>query len=412
MFIRTTGASAGDPKVVMDISGVTTFCMGLDNSDSDKFKIGWSSAVGTNTFFTATTAGDITCTGTITAPTFAGNASTASSAATLTTSRLINGTSFNGSADVIVSAGINLLYNGDFKLWQRGVSFACASTTVYTADRWQGTTTANTATFSRQNGATSGSYVMRVQRNNAITNTTAITLIQSLTREMAIGSANNIVTLSFWARKGANFSATSDTITVKIITGDGTTDVSAASSSFGSQTNAVNTTQVITSTLTKYTFSTSALGSAITQLAASIGFVPVGTAGAADYFEITDIQLEVNPVATNFQRISYAEELQRCQYFYQLIYGFSGYANSTTQIQVSLQYTMRIIPTVSASGVLCITDGAANYIQSSFVVDATLLFANGGLLFVSNFTGMTQYRPCILNPIVNNNYLTLSAELA
>lgn len=349
----------------------------------------------------------------ITAPTFigalTGNATTATTATALATARTINGISFDGTASIVVSANKNMLFNGGLKLWQRGTSFSVNSTSAYTADRWQGSTSANTSTFSQQAGATSGSFIMRVQRNNAVTNTTAINFVQSLTREMGQGAAGNIVTLSFFARSGANFSAASSNLTVQIITGTGTADVSVLSG-FTGQANAVSATQAITSTLTRYSFSTSALGSTVTQLAALIGYTPVGTAGAADYFEITDIQLEISPLATNVERICYAEEVNRCKYFYQIVAGASGMCGGTNSVQLSLLYTMRVTPTVGATGVINITDTTANYAQSSFA-STNLLTANGGLLGLSNFTGLTNLRPINMNPTVNNNYITLSSEL-
>lgn len=45
------GTSGGDPILHLDISGGTGWHAGVDNSDSDRFKIGTGSAVGTNTLF-------------------------------------------------------------------------------------------------------------------------------------------------------------------------------------------------------------------------------------------------------------------------------------------------------------------------------------------------------------------------
>lgn len=45
-YIRTNGASAGDPKIWLSVDGVTTWVVGLDNSDSDKFKIGSGTNLG------------------------------------------------------------------------------------------------------------------------------------------------------------------------------------------------------------------------------------------------------------------------------------------------------------------------------------------------------------------------------
>ena len=57
--IQTTGASGGDPKTTYTISGVLNWCMGVDNSDSDKFKISGSDAPGTSDYLTIDTSGNV-----------------------------------------------------------------------------------------------------------------------------------------------------------------------------------------------------------------------------------------------------------------------------------------------------------------------------------------------------------------
>ena len=55
--ISVAGASAGDPYIIFDISAVLDWAIGVDNSDSDKFKISASSALGTSDKLTVTTSG-------------------------------------------------------------------------------------------------------------------------------------------------------------------------------------------------------------------------------------------------------------------------------------------------------------------------------------------------------------------
>lgn len=51
------GGSAGDPTINWNVSGVTNFEMGLDNSDSDKLKISQGTALGTNDTWVMDTSG-------------------------------------------------------------------------------------------------------------------------------------------------------------------------------------------------------------------------------------------------------------------------------------------------------------------------------------------------------------------
>lgn len=59
----TSTANGGDPQYTMTISGVANWSLGIDNSDSDKFKLSQSDRLGTNDLYTVTTGGDMTVTG-------------------------------------------------------------------------------------------------------------------------------------------------------------------------------------------------------------------------------------------------------------------------------------------------------------------------------------------------------------
>lgn len=59
-LITVGGSSAGDPELLYTVSGVTNWISGIDNSDSDKYKICRSTALGTNDFFVMTTSGERT----------------------------------------------------------------------------------------------------------------------------------------------------------------------------------------------------------------------------------------------------------------------------------------------------------------------------------------------------------------
>ena len=54
------GGSGGDPHVRYEVTGVTNWIQGIDNSDSDKYKICSGSALGTNDYLTITSAGAVT----------------------------------------------------------------------------------------------------------------------------------------------------------------------------------------------------------------------------------------------------------------------------------------------------------------------------------------------------------------
>ena len=63
----------------------------------------------------------------------------------------------------------NAIINSHMDVWQRGTSFALASSTkTYTADRWACYRAATGCTVSRQTGPTGQAYAMRVQRDSGL----------------------------------------------------------------------------------------------------------------------------------------------------------------------------------------------------------------------------------------------------
>lgn len=58
--VTVGGGNVADPQVKFLVTGGATFSSGIDNSDSDKFKISASSALGTTDVFVCTSAGEIT----------------------------------------------------------------------------------------------------------------------------------------------------------------------------------------------------------------------------------------------------------------------------------------------------------------------------------------------------------------
>jgi len=274
---------------------------------------------------------------------------------------------YNGSGawtDVNVTGnGANAIINGAFDIWQRGTSVAnTASYTQYVTDRWQFNRAglATGATISRQAGTTDIRYAARVQRDSGNTSTGAMYFMHTLETADSLKFAGQAVTVSFYARAGANYSATSNALGVRLDTGTGT-DQSLGGALTG-QTSIVSQTATLTTSWQRFSY-TATVGSSATQVGFYVFATPTGTAGAADYFEITGVQLESGSTATAFKRNSsnIQGELAACQRYFQrfsanssnLYAGFgSGHANSSTTISifVPLRTTMRSTPTFATSG--------------------------------------------------------------
>ena len=230
----------------------------------------------------------------------------------------------------------NCVLNSSFNVWQRGTSFTGGTASTYSADRWVAYRNGTAgSTFSRQvtNDTTNLpfiQYCMRVARDSGNTSTTNIQLIQSLESVNSIPYAGKQVTLSFYARAGANFSAASSNLNILLQTGTGTDQSTATGYTGGA--NPINTTQAITTTWTRYTMTAVTLASTATEVGMQFYYTPVGTAGANDYFEITGVMLEVGSQASPYTPATptYATELAACQRYYQLV------ASGTTKVVANL----------------------------------------------------------------------------
>ena len=271
----------------------------------------------------------------------------------------------------------NAIINSHMDVWQRGTSFALASSTkTYTADRWACYRAATGCTVSRQTGPTGQAYAMRVQRDSGNASTTAITAYHALESLDSYKFAGQTAYLKLTMKAGANFSAASSSVTVKVTYGTGT-DQSPEASWTGT-TDALSTSQVITTTSTSYDFDSISIPSSATQVKVSVSFTPVGTASTNDWVEISAAQLSVNPAPT-YERLSYNETLRLCQRYYQTGLGYwYGQATSGTThgFTLPLPVAMRITPTMAFTNVFNTAFGATP--GSSASNSAALLIARAG----------------------------------
>ena len=271
----------------------------------------------------------------------------------------------------------NAIINSHMDVWQRGTSFALSSSTkTYTADRWACYRAATGCTVSRQTGPTGQAYAMRVQRDSGNTSTTAITAYHALESVDSYRFAGQTAYLKLTMKAGANFSAASSSVTVKVTYGTGT-DQSPEASWTGT-TDALSTSQVITTTSTSYDFDSISIPSTATQVKVSVSFTPVGTASTNDLVEISAAQLSVNPAPT-YERLTYNETLALCQRYYQtgLGYWYGQVTTGTTHgFTLPLPVAMRITPTMAFTNVLNTAFGATP--GSSASNSAALLIARAG----------------------------------
>lgn len=292
--------------------------------------------------------------------------------------------------------GTNVLVGADFgqALWQRGTTPLSAATPASAAmgpDGWYALAYAsgspNAVTISKQTGASdtfSGTLASaRVQRvaNSPAASVAPIQLGQLVPDDTSIRFPGNTAIFSCYFLAGGNFSAASNNVSMVIAyhsaadvtTGaanaQGTNTATFASSAAGTQnitnyTEAVNSTVSITASWARYSVAAAipnTIPNTTTQVAGigvKVSWTPSGVAGANDWLEVANCQLEsragtsVGP--SNFNRRTLADEyLLETSRYYAITEAGSGtpvYANGfipatgVAQFMVQFPNIMRITP--------------------------------------------------------------------
>jgi hypothetical protein len=331
-------------------------------------------------------------------------------------------TASSGSSNV---AGKNGVLNSNFSIWQRGTTFTDPTSAYYTADRWQTVRYGAVAgsTYSRQaTGDTTNlpfiQYCMRLARTSGNTSTAELQLSQSFETVNSIQYAGKTVSLSFYARKGANYSATSDALTVNLASGTGT-DQNLLTVGLTGQTNVINSTATLTTTWQRFTFSGTVSASA-TQVALYFKYTPTGTAGANDYFEMTGVQVEIAASASAYSPATSTQalELAACQRYYSRVNGttvggatwINGHitGSSPSYAIACYQYPveMRVAPTITQSGSVRVSSASTLNDFSAFAGGAAVK----SLRTLYTPTSVTNGYACHID-FLSTAFIEMSAEL-
>ena len=325
----------------------------------------------------------------------------------------------------------NPVLNSAMQVWQRGTTSSSITTAAtYTADRWASVSGASTAmVVSRQaTGDTTNlpniQYCSRVQRTSGQTGISVLYFAQSIESINSIPFAGKTVTLSFYARKGANYSQATSIVSAYLQTGTGT-DQNILSGGLTGAVNAIAQDATLTTTWQRFTY-TGTIGATATQLGMFFSYTPVGTAGAADYFEITGVQIDIGSVALPFRTNggTFQGELAACQRYYQSFIPTDNYqdffvgssCDQTTYCRYPIIFpvVMRIAPTASTTGT---ANNYGNLVASGFAAANQVpsfgnLKTSGGVIFVFSSAITTGQGTCMRNGTVTpTNWLTFSAEL-
>jgi hypothetical protein len=323
-------------------------------------------------------------------------------------------------------AGKNAIINGDFRIWQRGTSFSNPATGSFAADRWSvvwdgtgATRTVSQQAFTPGSAPTTGyegQFFYRFAQSVAGSGGT-YNLFQNRMEDVRT-YANQVVTISFWAKASASMSLVR--LNLEQDFGAGGSPSGAVSTDLASTDFAITTSwQRFTYTTTVPSISGKTIGTTHSGYLGLRFWLPVNSTFTLD---VWGVQIELGSVATPFETATgtIQGELAACQRYYLRPQNTDAYANyaigtarSTTVADLiqSLPVAMRVKPTSVEYFNLQITfAGVSSAAVTNLIIDAAS--SNQFVTFQATVaSGLTQFRPYFLGN--NNNaagYLGLSAE--
>lgn len=289
-----------------------------------------------------------------------------------------NGTAW---ASLNPTANRNIIINGDMRINQRGSSYTSVG---YTLDRWyMGVTGAYTISRSTSSPPSNFQNFMRVQRTNGSSNTGVPQIVQSLETSASIPLQGKSVTVSFYARAGANYSPSGNVLNWRIYGGTGT-DQNVFS--YTGQAIVVDQSVVLTTSWQRFTYTVSSLTS-YNEYGLFFFCTPTGTAGANDFFDITGVQMEVGTQASAFEVLPIGTQLALCQRYYyrnaatNSAITYATFGNGSTSednffVTIHFPVTMRVAPTSFETSAVNtfyaeVNTGAGNPTSIAFTYRAT-----------------------------------------
>lgn len=286
-------------------------------------------------------------------PTFTGTVTTP---ALTVTNATTSGTFAQGTDYLSPYQGFrNAIINGAMNIWQRAIdtgTIGLGGGEYYGVDRWWLYNNGYTSKMTQQLvGSTLPTflYCMRFQRTSGQTSIVPSVLHTPQETINSVRLAGKQATLSFYARASSGMSNTSG-VSVMVNTGTGTDQKNFGASSYTGGATPITTTPTLTTSWQRFTV-TGTIASTTTEIDIQINYVPAGTAGASDYFEITGVQLEEGSVATPFEHRPIQQELALCQRYYQKVPAIicsatnGGFSNSYLQTFL-FSPEMRTTPTL------------------------------------------------------------------
>ena len=303
----------------------------------------------------------------------------------------------NDAYDAGAFSNRNLIINGGFNVWQRGTSFSNFNH-AYSTDRW----TLSAASSATVNKTSDTIYGNVCQITLGSTDTNFLQLVENLDGFMA----NKDMTLSFWVKSSTITSSHCVAYNGSGFTHDVAYNVS------GSWTKVV---------LNFNTGSTYTAGT-------SFRLYLLRSSNTTGVIEFAQVQLEVGDTATPFEHRSYAEELTRCERYYERLSETNTtetliglgvmWGNNRCLINLKFNTEKRANPTVSFSSS---TSNHVEILNNSGWRGGTSLTGiahqKGARIDMQGISGATGDQTsgiaaeARLNPAIVNPYIEFDAEL-
>lgn len=312
----------------------------------------------------------------------------------------------------------NALLNGALGVWARGTSFSHGAA-LYTADRWRASRDGDAAgmTVSRVAGQSSA-YALRHARDAGdVASDGESGVLQILDEDASRALAQvGAATLSFKVRMGADFTGTLHAL---IHASDTASAAPLAEGRLASGDVAAEATLALSGHTDQRAYSVTLAGLAATtrRIVASFNWRGhTGTAGAACWFEIEQVQLEAGSSATPFEHRPAVEEESLCRAYFERLghssggpFGY-GYAGNATTFQGAIAYSpKRATPSISYGGAIrLIYNNTATDVLSATIGGPTRSNAR----FVATVSGgLSQGRGGLLLDKDGTGYVDIDAEL-
>jgi hypothetical protein len=252
----------------------------------------------------------------------------------------------------------NYIRNPSFDAWIGPTSVAGASSGGFLDALWKIPTDAG-RTYSQVAGFNGAQHALRMQRDSGNAATNVLCIAMPFPTELAyqLAVTATVLTVSADLRAGANFSAASGTVSMILCYGTGIDEAFSASTrtyATGPGNSGATVVTSVSTTGARFGWPRRTIAAGISELALCILWTPVGTAGAADYLDITKLKMEIGSTMSAFEPEPVTESWAHCRRYYERLGGIaahrfvSGGADSTTHGLFVLGYTPKYrLPTIT-----------------------------------------------------------------